>query len=71
MPNERRRYRVVIFDVFGGVNHLSTDYSTVVEARKEFNDQVSMTDWMRTAIQHKRRLVQRDLEKLDQWEEEL
>lgn len=71
MNDQKRHYRVMVMDVFGVIRYMSPDYATAAEARAKFAEEVEMVDWMKTAIQAKRKQLNNQLTKLAEWEASL
>ena len=68
LNDQKRQYRVMVMDVFGDIRYMSPDYATAAVARAKFTEEVEMVDWMKKAIQTKRKQLNNQLAKLAEWE---
>ena len=68
LNDQKRQYRVMVMDVFGDIRYMSPDYATAATARAKFAEEVEMVDWMKKAIQTKRKQLNNQLAKLAEWE---
>ena len=69
--DKKRQYRVMVMDVFGVIRYMSPDYATAATAREKFAEEVEMVEWMKAAIQAKRKQLNNQLTKLAEWEASL